>query len=165
MATTTTNDEMRGIVRKELAKRSFLTLATASAGNRPHVAGVLYAEVDGALYTSTHETSVKARNIGENPRVAVTIPVRRYPIGPPATIQFQGTAELLSPDHPRISTLIAAGRLKPITSHGELDLPGNCFVRIAPSGRIVTYGLGVSLRQLMREPLNAMRTVELEPAR
>ena len=42
-------DRHRATVQRELAKRSFLTLATVSASQRPHVAGVLYVEVDGAL--------------------------------------------------------------------------------------------------------------------
>jgi nitroimidazol reductase NimA-like FMN-containing flavoprotein (pyridoxamine 5'-phosphate oxidase superfamily) len=155
------DERQRQIVRKAIAKQTYLTLATASAANRPHVAGLLYAEADGALYMSTHSESVKARNVRENNRVAVTIPIRRYPFFPPLSVQFQGAAELLAPDDPRLTALIAAGKLKAVTTHGELDLPGGCFIKITPNRRIVTYGLGVSIIQFIREPLNALRTVEL----
>lgn len=154
-------ERQRRIVRKAIAKQSFLTLATSSAANRPHVAGLLYAEADGALYMSTHGESVKARNVRENNRVAVTIPIRKYPFGPPLSVQFQGTAELLQPDDPHLMDLVNAGKLKAITSHGELDLPGGVFIRVTPNRRVLSYGLGVPLLQFMREPLNALRSVEL----
>ena len=58
---------------------TFCTLAT-STGEQPHVVGVLYVAVGGVLYVSTHRTSKKARNVEANPRVAVCIPIRRYPM-------------------------------------------------------------------------------------
>jgi hypothetical protein len=158
--TSQTNRQQR-IVKKAIAKGSFCTLATASAANRPHSAGVVYAEADGDLYVSIMESSVKARNIAANPRVAVTIPVRRLPIGPPFTIQFQGTAEIISSNDPRISALIERGKLRNVTSHGEVELPGGCFVKITPARRVVTHGLGVSLLSVIRNPLAAGRIVEL----
>ena len=161
MATAYDNNTQRSTTFKEIAKQSFLTLATSSAENRPHVAGLVYAEVDGIFYLNTHEMSVKARNIQQNPRVAATIPVRKYPIGPPLTIQFQGTAELRANDHPTIQRLLQAGKLKAITSHGELDNPGGCFIEVVPNGRMVTYGIGVGMLALMRDPLNGIRTVRL----
>ncbi len=151
----------RRIVKKAIAKSSFCTLATASPANRPHSAGVVYAEADGDLYVSVMEASVKARNIAANPRVAVTIPVRRLPIGPPFTIQFQGTAEIIPSNDPRIAALIGRGLLKNVTSHGEVDLPGGCFVKITPARRVATHGLGVSLLSVIREPFAAGRIVEL----
>jgi nitroimidazol reductase NimA-like FMN-containing flavoprotein (pyridoxamine 5'-phosphate oxidase superfamily) len=154
-------ERQRRIVRKAIAKQSFLTLATSSAANRPHVAGLLYAEADGALYMSTHGESIKARNVRENNRVAITIPIRKYPLVPPLSVQFQATAELLEPDDPRLTALVAAGKLKAVTSHGELDLPGGCFIKVTPNRRIVTYGLGVPLIQFIREPLNALKTVDM----
>jgi hypothetical protein len=82
-------------------------------------------------------------------------------VGPPSTLQFQATAEILPMDHPEIRELIASGQLKAITSHGELDDPGNCFLRIEPAGRINTYGLGMPLHRLLRDPLNAAGRAEL----
>jgi hypothetical protein len=147
---------------RAIARHTYCTLATGS--QRPHAAGVIYAAVDGALYVSTLRSSRKARNIAANPRVAVTVPVRRLPFGPPATVQFQGTAEILAVDDPEVRALAAAGRLKAITGHGELDLPDGCVLRIRPGRRLVTYGLGMSLLRLIRDPLNAAGSVELPGA-
>jgi general stress protein 26 len=150
----------RGI-RRAIAKHSFCTLATAT-DDRPHAVGVLYQAVEGVLYVSTHRTSKKARNVGANPRVAVCIPIRRYPMAPPFLVQFTGQAELLANDHPTIAGLSRNRRLKKITSHGELDDPGNCFLRITPGRTVHTYGLEVPLKVLLRDPLHASRTFTLE---
>lgn len=154
--------QLLDIATRAIARHTYCTLATGST--RPHVAGVIYAAVDDALYVSTLRGSRKARNIAANPRVAVTIPIRRLPIGPPATVQFQGTAEVLAVDDPEVVALAAAGRLKPITGHGELELPDGCVLRIRPGRRLITFGLGMSLLRLIRDPLNTGGSVELPPA-
>ncbi len=148
-------------VAKTIARRSFCTLATASSTNRPHVAGVLYVAVETILYVNTLRTSRKARNIALNPHVGVCIPVRRMPVGPPSSVQFQAVAAILGNDDPEIDGLLEAGHLRSITSHGELDNPEGCFLRIIPNRRVNTYGLGMSLRQLLRDPLNARGSLEL----
>ena len=157
---TSQSSRQQRIVKKAIAKGSFCTLATASAANRPHSAGVVYAEADGDLYVSTMESSIKARNIAANPRVAITIPVRRLPIGPPSTVQFQGTAEIIPSNDPRLAALIEQGKLKNVTSHGEVELAGGCFIKITPAKRIATHGLNVSLLSFIREPFAAGRIVE-----
>jgi hypothetical protein len=112
----------------------------------------------------TVRSSRKGRNIEANPRVGVCIPVRRLPLGPPSSVHFAGRAELLAPDQGEITDLLAAGKLRSITGHGELDLPGMTFVRVTPVGRINTYGLGMSLAKLMRNPLDAAGHVDLDVA-
>ena len=148
-------------VLKLIARRSFCALATASSATGPHVAGVLYAAEEEVLYVSTRRGSRKARNVAENPRVFVCIPVRRLPVGPPSSVQFSATADILTPDDPELVRLVGAGRLKAITGHGELDLPDGCFLRIRPDGRLHTYGLGLPLRRLLRDPLHAGGSVRL----
>jgi general stress protein 26 len=152
----------RDQVLKAISRRSFCTLATSSAANRPHVAGVVYAVHEGALYVSTRRTSRKARNVAGNPHVSVCIPVRRIPVGPPSTVQLSATAEILAPDDPHIARLLEAGRLASITRHGELDLPDGCFLRITPTGTLQTYGLGLPLVALIRHPLEAGGRVDLQ---
>jgi Pyridoxamine 5'-phosphate oxidase len=149
------------IVTHQLAKRSFATLSTTSAAGRPHAAGVLYAAEGTTLWISTLRGSRKARNVALNPHVAVSVAVRRAPVGPPSTIQFQGRGEVVAVDDPRVTALVAAGQLQPVTSHGELELPDGCLLRITPTGRVHTYGLGMSLLALMRNPLDAAGSVEL----
>lgn len=147
-------------VERHIARRSFCLLATSSPAHRPHVAGVLYDEADGALYVSIERASRKGRNIAENPHVAVTVPIRRIPFGPPATAMFSTTAELLDNLDPHVQELAAAGRLAGITGHGELEIPEGCIVRIAPPRVIHTFGIGLSLAKLMREPLRGGGRVE-----
>lgn len=144
-----------------MARRSFCTLATVSPANRPHVAGVLYETVDTDLYVNTLRTSRKARNIAGNRHVGVCIPVRRLPVGPPSSVQFQAVAEILALDGPAVVELLRAGHLKSITGHGELDEPDGCFLRITPARAVNTYGLGMPLRRLLRDPLHAGGRVEL----
>jgi len=146
---------------RALDRRSFCTLASVSPAGRPHVAGVLYEAVGTTLYVSTLRTSRKARNIAADGHVGVCVPVRRLPVGPPSSLQFQATADVLAIDDPHITRLAEAGALKAITGHGELDLPGGCFLRITPARRINTYGLGMSLRRLLKDPLHAAGAVEL----
>jgi hypothetical protein len=150
-------------VRNQLTKRSFATLATVSPAGMPHVAGVLYELVNDTMYINTLQTSRKARNIRANGQAAICVIVRRLPVGPPSTIHFQTTAELLDLDAPDILPLLAAGQLKTLTGHGELDLPNGCFLSVKLAPKLLTYGLGMSLRTLIKNPLDAGGRVELEP--
>jgi Pyridoxamine 5'-phosphate oxidase len=156
MTTTTypTNPVLADVLRA-IGKRSFCTLATSSPTNQPHVAGVMYAMANERLFVTTSRSSRKARNIAANPNVFVCIPIRRAPVGPPSTVQFAATAELLNARDPDVVTLAQTGQLRTITGHGELDMADICVVRIAPSRRLLTYGLGLPLRQLIKDPLNA----------
>jgi hypothetical protein len=144
-----------------IGKRSFATLASTSVEGWPHAAGVLYALSGEHLYVSTMRQSRKARNIAENPPVAVTIAVRRAPVGPPSSIIFQSSARVLKLDDPELRAAAATGDLKAVTGHGELDLPGGCFLQVALPRKVVTYGLGMSLLSLMRDPMNAAGVAHL----
>ena len=145
----------------KLQRRSFATLATASPAGFPHVAGVLYEMIGDQLYVNTLRSSRKARNVESSGRAAVCVPVRRVPIGgPPSTIQFQAKAEVIALDDPVIAELIAGGKLKSLTGHGEMDMPDGCFLRVTLPDRIHTYGLGMPLRRLIADPLAAGGIVE-----
>lgn len=156
MPTATLSTPTHEQIQTAITRRSFATLGTTSSAQRPHAAGVLYADVDGLLYVSTLRSSRKARNVEANPHVFVSIPVRRIPFGaPPSTIQFAAMAEVLAVDDGDVVALAGAGKLKAIASHGELDLPDGCVLRITPGRTIHTYGLGMSLLALARNPLDA----------
>ena len=145
---------------KALRSKSFGVLSTVSSAGFPHAAGVIYEQVDGSLYVHTMRSSRKARNVVANPRVAMVVPVRRLPVGPPFTVQFQGHAEQLAMDDPQIQVLLEAGHLKKISGHGALDEPDGCFMRITPQGSYHTYGIGVSALAVARDPLhNGPRSV------
>jgi general stress protein 26 len=149
-------DDPRQIERtwRAIHRRHFAVLSTVSPAGHPHAAGVSYCAVDERLYVNTHRTSRKARNVAADGRVGVVIPVRRLPIGPPFNVQFQGAARVLAQDDPEITALLARGELRSIVSHGELDEPDGCFLRIEPTRRIHTYGIGVSAIAVARDPLH-----------
>lgn len=149
------------LIRRAVARRSFCVLATSSADGRPHAVGLLYAPVDLTLYVITGSDTVKVRNIRENPRVAVCIPVRKYLLGPPMAVQFQGAARVLEADDPTIQQLLTAGRLRKIAGLGAVDKPGTCFLEVTPTRRVSSYGLGISLLRLMRDVSQGARSVEL----
>lgn len=152
-------------VRRVMASKSFATLATTSSAGRPHVAGVLYDEVEGALWIHTMRSSRKARSIAANAHVAVCIPFRKLPAGPPYTLHFQATAELVEMDDPQVGELVAAGRLSTVAGHGALDEPEGVFVRIVPAGAVHSYGLGANPIELIRDPLHTgAGTVRLDQA-
>lgn len=141
-------------VRRVLETRSFATLATTSPKGRPHVAGVLYDLADGDLWIHTTRSSRKARSITENPHVAVCVPFRKLPAGPPYTLHFQARAELIAMDERAVTDLLEAGELKHISGHGALEMSDGVFVRIEPGEIVHSYGLGENPIDLIRDPLN-----------
>ena len=72
---------------------------------------------------------------------------------------------MLEIDDPDVVGLADAGRLDRITSHGELDLDGGCFLRVALPARLHTYALGMSLWRVIRNPLDIAGEVDLHPDR
>jgi nitroimidazol reductase NimA-like FMN-containing flavoprotein (pyridoxamine 5'-phosphate oxidase superfamily) len=154
--------DLGALVRKAVAKRHFATLATVSAGGRAHAAGVQYALADGALWISTDLESRKGRNVAEHPQVALTVPVRRIPVGPPSSVHVQARATVVALDDPELRRLAATGVLKAVTSHGELERDGGCMLRVELPRRVPVYGLGMSLLALLRAPLDAGRVAEVD---
>lgn len=138
-----------------IAKKTFCTVATTSPAGHPHVAGVVYEFVDGTMWIHTLAQSRKARSIKENSSVAVCVPYRHLPVGPPYTIHFQGSAELIAMNDGRVTQLLADGKLASISGHGALDMPDGCFLAIQPRGRVHSFGPGVKTLDLIRDPLNS----------
>ena len=116
--------------------------------------------MSGSLWINTLRTGRKVRNIADNPSVAVTVPIRRLPVGPPSTVHFQSTASVVALDAPEVIELIERGALTSLTGHGELELADGCFLRIPLPKRLLTYGLGMSLLELIRNPLAGGGVVE-----
>lgn len=153
--TGSTTTALQHKVIQTMTKRTFCTVATTSPAGFAHSAGVVYAFADNALWIHTLRTSRKARNVEANGRVGICIPFRRLPVGPPYTIHFQASADVLSMDDPAAVSLVASGALKGITGHGELDMADGCFVRIRPGGTIHSFGPGAKIIDLIRNPLTS----------
>jgi hypothetical protein len=137
-----------------IRKKSFCILATTSPAARSHSAGVIYEYVQGQLWIHSLRNSRKARSIAKNSHVGVTIPFRRLPAGPPFTIHFQATAEIVDMDSPRVLSLLESGRLSAIAGHGALQMTEGCFLVLEPVGSVHSYGLGARVIDLIRDPLN-----------
>jgi hypothetical protein len=164
---TTLNDDADQArrIHKSLARRSFCVLATTSPSGWSHASGVLYQYVDGSLYVHTMRSSRKARNIAENGRVGVVVPVRKVPAGPPFNVQFQGTAEVLDMHHPDIVALLDAKKLNKVSGHGALEEADGCFLRITPNRTVHSYGIGAPLIGVIKDPLHVgARSVRMDPS-
>lgn len=151
------------LIRRTIARKSFAVLATTSPRGRSHSVGVIYARAEGDLWVHTMAASRKARSIASNPHVGLCIVYRRLPIGPPFTIHFQATARIVPLHSVEVRSLIEAGHLGKITSHGELEMDGACFLRIQPGPTMHSFGTGVPTIDLIRDPLTAgSRSVDID---
>lgn len=140
----------------ELSKASFAIVSYVTAAGEPRSSGVIYATVGRHLYVVTAPDSWKARLISDGDQVAVTVPVRRggvlslvAPI-PPASISFHARAIV----HPAGSLNIEMVSKK-LASLVPAQRRTGCVLEFVPEGRFVTYGVGVSLKN-MRDPAVAM---------
>jgi general stress protein 26 len=159
------DEQQRRRIRRVLDRKSFAVLSTVSPAGFPHAAGVLYDNDGLRLYVHTMRSSRKARNVEANARAAVVVPVRRAPVGPPFTVQFQASARLVAMDDAVIVDLLARRSLATVSGHGALDEPDGCFIELSPIGRIHSYGIGVSMLAVARDPLHSGdRVVEITDA-
>ena len=127
-----------------LRRCSFAVISQVTPSGAPRSSGVVYTLVGRTMYLAVAGDSWKARHIGADGRVAVTVPVRRggilallLPI-PPATISFHGRA-IVRPaqDGPLPGNLAS---LLPPTRRSSASI-----VEVCPEGHFVTYGIGVPL--------------------
>lgn len=138
---------------RAIAKRSFAVLGYVTPAGDPRSAGVMYLARGRRLYIATGPESWKARHIPLSRRVSVTVTVRRggllsllVPI-PPATVSFHGTAIVHPAGSARARALAGEmGSLVPPERRDECAI-----IEIVPEGAFLTYGLGVSLKD-MRDP-------------
>ena len=148
-----TKPKLANEVWRDLAKHSFAVVSHVNDAGEPRSSGVIYAMVGHRMYVAVAPDSWKARQLQTGDQVSVTVPVRRggllsllLPI-PPATISFHAAVTV----HPagvvtRSSLPKELQRLLP-----ERDGSPVCMLELAPEGRFLTYGVGVSLVQ-MRDP-------------
>jgi hypothetical protein len=142
---------------------SFAVLAHVTPAGEPRSTGVVYAAAGHRLYVAVAPDSWKARHIGDGDRVSLTVPIRRggllallFPI-PPATISVGARAVVHAPgslDLEAVSPALA--RLVPASRRGIA-----CVLELAPEGHFLTYGVGVSLKDLA-DPARAMARVPVD---
>lgn len=151
--------EVRDIIRRN----RWLTLSTASMRGAPQSSVVVYASDGYIIYVLTGKSTVKVRNILENPRVSVTIPFyksflhRMISVAPPAAVTFRGKAETLEYGTGEAAELYGRVlKFDPPEDMGEEGL----WIRVTPGGSATCHGVGVGLFEL-RDPVKAHKIIEL----
>lgn len=147
---------------RAIGKASFAVVSHVNAAGEPRSSGVVYGLANHRLYTVVSADSWKAKQITSGQRVAVTVPVRRggilalvVPI-PPATISFEARATVHTAGSLDVSSLPKKlARLLPDATQTDA-----LVIELEPEGRFVTYGIGVSLRD-MRDPVKARALVAI----
>ena len=144
----------------ELAKASFAVISYLTPMGKPRASGVVCAAAGRHLYVVTAADSWKARQISDGDEVAVTVPIRRggvlslvAPI-PPATVSFHARATV----HPAGSVSIESVSKKLASLLPQNHAAVGCLLELVPDGNFLTYGLGVSLRD-MAKPAAALAHV------
>jgi Pyridoxamine 5'-phosphate oxidase len=148
---------------REISKASFAVVGYVTPGGQPRSSGVLYKTVGRRLYVVVAPESWKARHIAASGHVSVTVPVRRggilalvLPI-PPATVSFHGTAIVHPAGSPQVRSLAKElASVLPAERQASASL-----IEILPQGAFVTYGVGVSLKE-MRDPAAARARVPVK---
>lgn len=160
------------IVENEIRRKNYGVLSTISKDGRPHSAGVMYAVSARSrpfvLYIVTDRRSKKARNIGRNPNISFVVPIHRSPgFLPPNSIQFRGRAEII-----RLTDEIAKDAfnssiiLRRVLKMQLVQKPEvSTFIRIQPDPVLFTYGVGMTIFQLMKHIEGAASRVEIPTSR
>jgi hypothetical protein len=138
-----------------IEKWPFAVLSFVTPKGESRSAGVMYKVKDRTLYVLTGPGTWKAKHIKANPNVSVTVTVQRLPIrvrqAPPAVITFSGIGSVLAMDD-------VDPKMRRDLMRGVGDMPDTCVIRIEPTGRFVTYGIGIPMMQ-MRRPDEALARV------
>lgn len=145
---------------RAVSKASFAVLSHVTPAGSPRSSGVVYTVADGRMLIAVAKDSWKARHIGTDGPVSVTVPIRRggllallAPI-PPATVSFPGVATIHSGES--LYRMPALAKLVPP------QLWTSCvIVDVRPVGHYVAYGLGVPLLR-MRDPVQSRARIPVE---
>lgn len=142
-----------------LEKSSFAVISHVGVAGEPRSSGVVYGIADRRLYVAVAADGRKAREIVSGQLVAVTVPVRRggilallLPI-PPATITFRARATF----HPAGSLDVASVSPELAKLVPDARKAGSCVIELAPEGRFLAYGIGVSLTDMANPALALAR--------
>lgn len=151
MPATITTDQ----VWEEIEGQMFAVLGHVTPKGEPRTSGIVYTVRNRQLYIGVHRQSWKPRHIARHPRVSLTVTVpKRIPFLPwvkipPATITFQGEAEVMPFEQADAKAQQALLRDVQIAPGVQRDM-----IKVTPTGEFLTYGVGVSMNT-MRRPHDA----------
>ena len=147
-------------IMRQLRRQHFAVLSTVGADGQPSSAGVSYgvSPRDQALtfYVMTRRHLKKARNIAQNPKVSLVVPIRRRLLWflPPATIQLRGRAEVLDATDAEGRAVFQQfwlGR-RIVRSYQAMECRGEtriCFLKITPEPLAQSYMVGTTVLGLL----------------
>jgi hypothetical protein len=148
-------------VEKLLRRKNFGVLTTITPEAMPHSVGVIYAvsppNQPFSIYLITRLVLKKARNIQNNPNVSFVVPFPHYLFRtvPPACIQFQGKAGLISIDNPIAMKAFQSSIVLRRSMMHSIDLGGeSTFIRIVPDDKIFSFGIGARIWQFLLRSQN-----------
>jgi hypothetical protein len=153
MAAPVTTDLVWG----EVEKQMFAVLSWVTPKAEARSAGIVYVVRNRKLYIGTGASSWKAKQIAQNPSVALNVLIqKRIPLMPwikipDATIAFRGKASVR--DTSELDPDIQKQLIKGMSEDPEIHAD-TCILEIEPEGHFVTYGVGVPLLA-MRDPRKA----------
>ena len=126
-----------------LAEPHIATMVTLNGDGSPHVAPVWYAYAEGRFYVTTGDSSVKVRNVGRDPRVAVCI---ANDTSPAMYVLVDGTASVTGQDVDRVTREMYVryqGQDRG-SKNAEEDLSsGDTVVLIVEPSRVVSWVSGI----------------------
>jgi general stress protein 26 len=146
---------------RQLRRQHFAVLSTTGADGRPASAGVSSAaslpDQPLTFYIMTRRHLQKARNIAQEPEVALVVPVRRWFLWflPPATIQLRGRAQILEATDAEGRAVFQKfwlGR-RIVKSYDAMERRGEtrvCFLKITPDPLVRSYMVGSNVVSLVR---------------
>jgi hypothetical protein len=145
---------------REIANASFAYVAHVTPTGEPRVSGVVFKSAGRRLYIAVDPDSWKAKHIQAHGRVSVVVPVRRggmlafvLPL-PPATISFQAKA-VVHPAGPIAQLKSAPKELASMVPAERKELAR--VIELSPDGEFLTYGLGVSLPEMLHPAIAQAR--------
>ena len=138
---------------QEVRKHIFAVFGTVTSRGQPRTTGIVYVVRDRQLYISTGRASLKVRNILADPHVSLTVTIpKRIPFCPwikipPATITFQGQASIESLQETPEEIQKALTKDLEMSPEARSNM---CFIKVRPEGQFLTYGVGTSLRGMLK---------------
>jgi Pyridoxamine 5'-phosphate oxidase len=145
---------------RQIDKASFAYVAHVTPTGEPRVSGVVFKSAGHRLYIAVDPDSWKAKHIEANGRVSVVVPVRRggilasvLPL-PPATISFQARA-VVHPAGPISQVKSAPKELASVVPAERKERAR--VIELSPDGEFLTYGLGVSLMEMLHPAIAQAR--------
>lgn len=149
-------------IRQKIKKQNWLVLSSVNSKNIPYSSVLVYQSDGNVIICQTGTNTLKANNIRDNNKVAITIPIRKNFLhklipAPPAEIHFSTEAKIL-PKENKEARRIFSRYLK----HSEkVEIPqDSIWIKIDVPNKVTTYGIGVPLLK-MRDPNKARNIVNL----